>query len=327
MREALRRYLDERLPGATAEPLAGDASTRRFWRLRLGERRTWIVMDYGAPFSGETDDVRLTRVFLEAGLPVAQVIDLDGPAGCLVLEDLGDLQLETAWKGHPDLRRELLLRSVALAARIATDGTEVLRRSERRDGPRLDAERFRFEMSFFLEHYAAARGGRELSGLATVLEELADCAAEGPQVLCHRDFHSRNILLTEEHALRLVDIQDARWGPDTYDLASILVDPYIDADPALQASAVEAYRIRVGAMGAGFRERLSIVAAQRRVKALGTFGFQRDRRGSGRYEAAAATVIERLSAAGDGEPEPVRRARRALGNAGLLDLADRDVLE
>ena len=65
--------------------------------------------------------------------------------------------------------------------------------------------------------------------LGRALHELADRAAASPRkVLCHRDFHSRNLMLPPDHSLAMVDIQDARWGPDSYDLASILRDAYIE---------------------------------------------------------------------------------------------------
>ena len=98
-------------------------------------------------------------------------------------------------------------------------------------------------MEFFLEHFADRFTELKIdSRLPAALTRLADRAAEAPhRVLCHRDFHSRNLMVTEDGSLAMVDIQDARWGPDSYDLASLLRDAYVDipehwidpSDPAL----------------------------------------------------------------------------------------------
>ena len=111
---------------------------------------------------------------------------------------------------------------------IAERGTEQLARSPRSSGPCLDTDRFQFEMEFFVEHYI--RGLLDTTpatGLIPQLAALAQRAAETPRkVLCHRDFHRRNIMVRQDGRLGLVDIQDAQWGPDSYDLASLLFDAY-----------------------------------------------------------------------------------------------------
>ena len=96
LRPELAVALEQRHPGSRVETLPGDASSRRFHRLLLAEGGSRIVMDYGAAFEGETDDVRLSRILLRAELPVARVFDVLPAAGCLILEDLGDLTLEGA---------------------------------------------------------------------------------------------------------------------------------------------------------------------------------------------------------------------------------------
>jgi N-acetylmuramate 1-kinase len=104
-----------------------------------------------------------------------------------------------------------------------------------------------------------------------IVEELAS----EPRVLCHRDYHSRNLML-HDHQLYIIDFQDARMGPDTYDLVSLLRDSYVD----LSEQAVEdliAYFLAVrGETGAEreFRRRFDVMALQRNLKALGTFGYQ-----------------------------------------------------
>jgi N-acetylmuramate 1-kinase len=108
-----------------------------------------------------------------------------------------------------------------------------------------------------------------------IVEELA---AE-PRVLCHRDYHSRNLML-HDGSLYIIDFQDARMGPDTYDLVSLLRDSYVDiTDRDLDELIAYFLALKTsdGDVGAGedeFRRRFDLMALQRNLKALGTFGYQ-----------------------------------------------------
>jgi len=289
-------------PGSRVETLPGDASTRRFHRLILADGGTRIVMDYGVPFQDETDDVRMSRIFQRAALPVARVIDVLPDAGALVEEDLGDETLESMLGRLPDgnhtARAALYRSAVGLAADIATRGTESLAHSDRAGGPALDEERFLFEMRFFVEHYLGNYRGRPDAGseLGEALENLARATASHPRVLCHRDYHSRNIMVRAGGALAMVDIQDARWGPDTYDLASLLRDAYVDLTEESVDEMFDLYRHSMAGTVdvTALRERFDLTSAQRMIKALGTFGYQTAVLGRERYRSAIPRTLERL---------------------------------
>jgi len=304
LRHELQLRLERELPGATCAPLAGDASQRRFYRLALPDGSTRVLMDYGAPFSGETDDVRMTRIFEAAELAVAEIHAVWPDPGCLLLEDLGDRTLES------ELTRVVAaagtapaLPLLALAARtavgVAVRGTVALSNSDRAAGPALDSERFRFEMDFFLEHYVAGlkqiRTGIE--ELRTALRQLAELAADSPRrVLCHRDFHSRNLMLLEGGGLAMVDIQDARWGHDTYDLASLLRDAYVDIPEDWNEPFLEQFGsvVAPGDDPQALGRRFDHVSAQRMIKALGTFGYQATVLGRRSYLSSVPRTLARL---------------------------------
>jgi hypothetical protein len=302
LRPELRTALVDLYRGARDEPLVADASTRRFHRLFLPDGGTRIVMDYGTSFEAETDDVRLARIFESAGLPVARVLHILPKAGALVLDDLGDETLEKALAHAASDRlpaRDGLYRSaVRLAADIATRGTDALLRSDRAQGPALDDERFLFEMHFFLEHYAGSFLGRPevTTKVRAALEDLAVRTASHPRVLCHRDYHSRNVMVRGDGALAVVDIQDARWGPDTYDLASLLRDAYVDIDEHEVDELFDYYRETLPGSHSteALRARFNLVAAQRMIKALGTFGYQIGVLGRDRYRSSMRRTVERL---------------------------------
>jgi aminoglycoside/choline kinase family phosphotransferase len=104
---------------------------------------------------------------------------------------------------------------------------------------------------------------------------LVNTLANEPRVLCHRDYHSRNLMLHESQ-LYIIDFQDARMGPDTYDLVSLLRDSYVDL-PDHTVDELLAYFLALkGFTGSEreFRNRFDTMALQRNLKALGTFGYQ-----------------------------------------------------
>ena len=303
-RPELQADLASAYPGARLVPMVGDASTRRFWRLVLPEGGTRVVMDYGSPWTATPDDLPVSRLLRRAGLPVADVLDARAGSGCLVLEDLGDLTLESALAALPEgergdaARERLYEAAVDLAVAIARKGSPALRESERAQGPALDAARFRFEMDFFLEHFVSGLRGLAVGErLREHLHDLADAAARSSRpVLCHRDYHSRNLMVRDDGSLAMVDVQDARWGPDTYDLASLLRDAYVELDEGVVGRMIERFRVALPAdeEAEALRARFDLVAVERMIKALGTFGYQAVVRQNPRYLEGVPRTLERL---------------------------------
>jgi hypothetical protein len=122
-----------------------------------------------------------------------------------------------------------------------------------------------------------------------------ELAAE-PRVFCHRDYHSRNLML-HRGRLHVIDFQDARMGPDTYDLVSLLRDCYVHHDAEFVSRMITYYHDRLGSTaGAAYRDRFDLMSLQRHLKALGTFGYQTTVAGNDRYLSAiprtAGYVVE-----------------------------------
>jgi aminoglycoside/choline kinase family phosphotransferase len=321
MRDAVQRWVDERFPGATVAELAGDASTRSFFRLVPVSGKTSILMDYGTPFDGESDDQRLTAIFIRAGLPVPEILDAAPDPGCLLLEDLGDRMLEDELetKNEQGETPELLLEAAELAGRIARDGSLALSESPRAGGPALDAERFRFEMEFFVENFIEKHRKikADHGSLRAPLLKLADDAARTPtSVMCHRDYHCRNIMVRPAGSLVLVDLQDARWGPDTYDLVSLIFDAYTDLADEWIEPLILRYLETAGVNDDTLvRHRIHMVGAQRMIKALGTFGYQIEVAKKTRYLDAIPRTLNRLDRllAANEKTLAIHEAFRSLG--------------
>jgi aminoglycoside/choline kinase family phosphotransferase len=150
-----------------------------------------------------------------------------------------------------------------------------------------DVDKLLWELEFFTKHYlegyrGAAIAPAEREALRGEWQRLAEELAAEPRVLCHRDYHSRNLMLHGDE-LFIIDFQDARLGPDTYDLVSLLRDSYVDL-PEATVDELAAYFVALKRQGidpaphraweADFRGRFDVMALQRNLKALGTFGFQ-----------------------------------------------------
>jgi aminoglycoside/choline kinase family phosphotransferase len=286
-------FLAERFGPRVAElhvnPLSGDASTRRYYRARHGTS-TWVVSLNPEPFDPDHLPFLVVRNLLAGwGLPVPEVMAVDGGRGILLQEDLGDLTLQEALNTASPSQREELYRQ-------ALDQLVVMQRESERAPQRagcfqiaFDFEKLSWEMHFFWKHFLESYRKCDLSvedraSLSDGFHRLCAEIASWPRVLTHRDFHSRN-LMSRLDALYWIDFQDARMGPATYDLASLLRDSYVDLDEDFVAHLAEEFRQRAvpGESRDTFLRRFELMSIQRNLKALGTFGYMGAVRGSRVY--------------------------------------------
>ena len=278
-----------RLGDVKVAALSGDASTRRYYRIAAGGEISVLSL-YPEPFDADQLSFVVVRTLMAGwGLPVPAIRDLDGSLGILLLEDLGDLTLQEALKGARAAKKKELYRQ-------AIDQLVVLQREAARAPQRavcfqvaFDFEKLSWELHFFWKHFLEAYRRCDLSvedraSIADGFHRLSAEIASWPRVLCHRDFHSRN-LMSHDGRLCWIDFQDARMGPVTYDLASLLRDSYVDLDEEFVAEMAEEFRQRAapGETRDTFQRRFELMSIQRNLKALGTFGYQGAVKGSRVY--------------------------------------------
>ena len=260
-------------------PLSGDASTRRYFRV-TGGGASYVLALYPEAFVPEELTFLGMRNLLDGyELAVPAVVDVDGTRGMVLQEDLGDRTLQELLKETSASRREELYRE-------AVDDVVTLQRKAA-EGPQgadcfriaFDIEKLTWELHYFLKHYLEGHRRRELtvedrSSLSEAFHLLCQEIASWPRTLCHRDYHSRNLMLHQER-LYWIDFQDARMGPVTYDLASLLHDAYVDVPEELREELAEGFRQRAvpGESRELFRRRFELMSVQRTLKALGTFGY------------------------------------------------------
>jgi aminoglycoside/choline kinase family phosphotransferase len=286
--ERLLKFLEgEGIKGKLIVPLTPDASTRNYFRIPWKKGKA-VAAVYPEPFDPDFHPyLDVTRLFLEAGIPVPEIYAVDGQSGVIIQEDLGDRQLFRFYEAAPeDECDEYKERAVNLIAQIQKATDTAFERQSIASRLAFDEPKLSWELDFFVEHYFGSLRSETLrhAEAAELKAELNDIAAElaaRPRVLCHRDFHAANLMVDENDRLRVVDHQDARMGPVTYDLVSFLLDRRPEP-PSL--AELRAYRLllleerRLLGLGAldpdEVAQEFRLMTIQRGLKATGTFSYQ-----------------------------------------------------
>jgi N-acetylmuramate 1-kinase len=278
-----------RLERVRVQPLSGDASTRRYFRV-AGAEGAEILALYPEPFeAAELSFVVVRDLLAGFGLPVPRILDTDGPRGILLLEDLGDVMLQDALRGATPAERAAFYASAVEQIVHLQRAAEQAPRGAACFELAFDTAKLEWELQHFLKHFVEGHRRVVLSAehraaLSAELRALAEEVASWPRVLCHRDYHSRN-LMVRDGGLVWVDFQDARMGPATYDLASLLRDAYVELGEDEVAALAESFRASAlpGEPRDVFERRFDWMCVQRTLKALGTFGYMDTVRGNPIY--------------------------------------------
>jgi aminoglycoside/choline kinase family phosphotransferase len=293
LRARIDRYLRDAGFGGRAPrvvPLTGDASDRKYFRVLLSDGTSIVLALHAGPIDFATlPFANVADLLHKVPLPVPRILGHSDADGVIALQDLGDVTLQAhlgaaSATEHAALYRE----AVALIELLQRRGGELASPEYLPYGIAFDVEKLTWELEFFVRHFLEAyRGVRlEPGARAALTAEWSRIAAElaaEPRVLCHRDYHSRNLML-HSGSLHIIDFQDARLGPDTYDLVSLLRDSYVDLTDRELDELIAYFLALKGGTGAGdFRRRFDLMALQRNLKALGTFGYQTTTRGNPVY--------------------------------------------
>jgi N-acetylmuramate 1-kinase len=311
----LRSVLD--FDEVTLEPASGDASFRRYWRL-YHQGSSYIAMDAPPGQEDTTRFVRLSRAWRELGLRTPEIYAENTKLGFLLLEDFGNrLYLNALDNASADRLYGDALGALAIIQACATSAGL----------PRYDEAFLRREMDLFrvwlLErHLALVLAPQEEIDLEVALAFLAAGALEQPRVCVHRDFHSRNLMITASPSPGILDFQDAVEGPVTYDLVSLLRDCYIAWPRARVEEWVFGYfdlAVQSGILRPehenDFLRWFDLMGVQRHLKASGIFARLNSRDGKPGYLADIPRTLGYILGVAPAYP-PLR---------GLADLIQRRV--
>jgi N-acetylmuramate 1-kinase len=288
-RERIGDYVATHDPSRQSEiqALTPDASTREYFRIPW-KKGSAVAAVYPEAFDPTIHPyLDVTRLFLECGLPVPEIYDVDGHTGIIVQEDLGDDQLCKVFETASDEERETYIeKAIEIIGQIQAATPKAYERDSISCRLAFDEPKLAWELSFFFQHYFGSLRHEELTHgeEAELKVELNDIAAElsaCPRVLCHRDYHAANLVIDKAGQIRIVDHQDARMGPASYDLVSLLLDRQPKPPSLAEVRAHRLYfldaRRRHGLKAIDpddFATEFRLMTIQRCLKATGTFSYQ-----------------------------------------------------
>ena len=285
----------------TLRTASSDASFRRYFRIdgqHAGRASHLILMD--AP--PQREDIRpfiaIDQLLHSAGLHVPTIWRDDPEQGFLLCTDLGSNTYAQALadRGHDP----------AACARLYTDATEALVKLQAfsvaqartpavtalapYDHGRLMQEMRLFDEWFLGKHRPITLSAMEKEELVAIYERIAQHCLAQPTVIVHRDYHSRNLMVTADNNPGILDFQDAVMGPITYDLVSLLRDAYVEWPEETQIDWAISYWERARRAGlpvatdfADFWRDLEWMGLQRHLKVLGIFARLHHRDGKDNY--------------------------------------------
>ena len=284
--QALQDWAARQLGGGSLDiaPASADASFRRYFRV-TAKGRDYIVMDAPPAHEDCRPFIAVARLFADAGVNVPQVLAQDLDRGFLLLTDLGNTTYLSA------LNEAVLDQGVANGLYLASNDALIRIQQASRPGVLAEYDRTLLtrELMLFPEWYVAKHLGVAMKDdqktlLDTVFERLLVNNLAQPQVYVHRDWHSRNLMVSDPTP-GILDFQDAVYGPITYDLASIYRDAYVQWDEEMQLDWVIRYWEKARAARLPVREDFGEfwrdfewMGAQRQIKVLGIFArlYHRD---------------------------------------------------
>ncbi|MBI4765795.1 MAG: phosphotransferase [Deltaproteobacteria bacterium] len=331
----LIHFLLQHLPSLTGytgrlriKALKGDGSDRKVFRLFAGER-TFICVSHPNGRQGipsENDSFAYIAGHLRSkGLPAPLIQACDPGRGLFLMEDFGDFSLESVIKRikEPRLIKRVYQTILKLLIKIQIEGARDFDARYCYDTPVFDS-RFTWEREsrYFIDAFLKGYLGwktvpssveKELKSLAWAVDQ------EKHRLFLYRDFQSRNIMIWSG-GIGLIDFQGGRMGPPQYDLASVLIDPYVSIPLNIQDELIDFYlqelSNRLPVRAKTFRENYEIIAFQRNLQILGAYAFLSRVKGKSYFEEyipASLTTLKRRVAGPTFRPfKEVRRLVKEL---------------
>ncbi|NPA71366.1 MAG: phosphotransferase [Gammaproteobacteria bacterium] len=280
---------------STPVPASSDASFRRYFRVTvtsgIADPTSYIIMDAPVEHEDSRPFITVSEQLIEMGLQVPKVLAHDLDLGFLLLTDLGNITylsvLEEATESKAD---QLYQDALSALVRLQTNGQSAAEQLPVYDRALLETEMNLFPDWLIGTHLQGSIGKLERQNWLSVQTLLQRSAMAQPQVYVHRDYHSRNLMVTEQDNPGVLDFQDAVKGALTYDAVSLLRDCYI-AWPAEQVKEWQrSYFLQLCSVNLtakdewqGFQKSMDWMGIQRHLKAAGIFARLNHRDGKDGY--------------------------------------------
>lgn len=254
------------------KPLSGDASQRRYERLRSPDGRSLILMDADPQNCGSQKPFATIANYLRTqGVSAPAVLGEDLDNGLLLIEDLGNDLFFDVIAANPS--QELPLYNAATDLLAALHKAPVPKLEPL--GPRAMAELSGLVINRYLGGITGAEDTKLQRKFENQFEDILRQNVRGDVVFVHRDFHAQNLLWLPDRErvarVGVIDFQDARSGHRAYDLVSLLQDVRRDVPPAIEMQMIDRYLQITGVEESGFRAAYSVIGLQRNLRILGVF--------------------------------------------------------
>ena len=315
--QGMQSFIEKSRGIHSIEKMPGDASARRYYRVKTNSPsglQSLVVMAM-EPFTEKGEEIPFLSIQKHLsvnGVDVPRVLDFDPAQGFIMLEDLGDVTLLRSLQdiSSPAEERAYFEKAIdALVAMHAKTGAEYgdAKAKQAIEGFKLrfDHEKLMWEVNFTIEHFYQKHLQRTFldedfkiiqDGFSRICSELE---AE-KTVFTHRDYHSRNLMVTDDQRYVMIDFQDARMGPPQYDLASLLRDSYYQLSESQIEALTKYYRDQMAKFGqpvtdvVRFERLFDLMAVQRNFKAIGSFASFLNRRGNPAYLKFIGNTFENI---------------------------------
>lgn len=265
--------------GASREMLAADASFRRYARIKRLDQGA-ILMDAPPPWEDVRPFIQVNEHLRRYRMSVPRILEADPEAGFILLEDFGDTSFTRMLREHPE--REGALYAAATDALI-----EIYRESQSDTAedaaqlPLYDMDVYLREVALFAQWFLPQivdihRAAELLQEWRLLWQSILASAGLKQDCVVHRDYHADNLFWLKDRegsyrAVGMLDFQDALWGDEAYDLASLLEDARRDVSKETASRCIKQFIQASGNDEAAFRTRYAVLAAQRNAKIIGIF--------------------------------------------------------
>ena len=291
--QLLERWAMETLDSSQIEinPINSDASFRNYYRVSDHSGATYVIMDSPPDKENNEQFIFISELLTKMEIPSTVVYAKDLSMGFFILSDLGpvtllDRNMDTRIKTK---REKLYTEAINILLLIQKNGNNFVDQL-----PVYDLELLENEMNLFLDWYCIKELGISAAqlnefNLGKCFKYLSESALKQVQVFAHRDYHSRNIMISKRGELGIIDFQDAVLGPITYDLVSLLRDCYIELSENEIRHWLEVVYQRLinenllHISYEKFEVDFDLMGCQRHLKAIGIFSRLKHRDGKPNY--------------------------------------------